>query len=107
MSPSARTIVVLHMGGCPGCRRSIIARLDSTPAGPRLATRSTCRNELSVAAVLPYCGRSSHPKRIAPMTFRETLDAHLRAIQGRDFPALLATLPADRLTLIMADGRLA
>jgi ketosteroid isomerase-like protein len=40
------------------------------------------------------------------MTFRETLDKHLRAIQGRNLPALVETLPAEHLTLIMADGRL-
>jgi ketosteroid isomerase-like protein len=39
------------------------------------------------------------------MTFRATLDEHLQAIRDRDLPALLATLPADRLNLIMADGR--
>ena len=40
------------------------------------------------------------------MTFRETLDQHLRAIRGRDLPGLIETLPPDALTLIMADGRL-
>jgi uncharacterized protein (TIGR02246 family) len=40
------------------------------------------------------------------MSFRETLDEHLRAIRERDLPALVATLPADELVLIMADGRL-
>ena len=39
------------------------------------------------------------------MTFRETLEEHLRAIKQRDLPALAATLPDDELTLIMADGR--
>ena len=40
------------------------------------------------------------------MTFRETLDAHLRAIQQRDLQGLIDTLPAENLTLIMSDGRL-
>ncbi len=40
------------------------------------------------------------------MTFRETLDKHLRAIQGRDHESLAETLPADQLVLITADGRL-
>jgi ketosteroid isomerase-like protein len=40
------------------------------------------------------------------MSFRETLEGHLRAIRERDLPALVATLPADGLVLIMADGRL-
>jgi hypothetical protein len=40
------------------------------------------------------------------MSFRETLEEHLRAIRGRDLPALVATLPADALVLITADGRL-
>jgi ketosteroid isomerase-like protein len=40
------------------------------------------------------------------MTFRETLDRHLRAIQERDLSALIDTLPSDELILIMADGRL-
>jgi ketosteroid isomerase-like protein len=40
------------------------------------------------------------------MTFRETLDHHLRAIQERDLSTLIDTLPADELILIMADGRL-
>jgi ketosteroid isomerase-like protein len=40
------------------------------------------------------------------MTFRETLERHLRAIQTRDLEALADTLPADRLTLVMSDGRL-
>jgi hypothetical protein len=40
------------------------------------------------------------------MTFRETLDRHLRAIQERNLSALIDTLPSDELTLIMADGRL-
>jgi uncharacterized protein (TIGR02246 family) len=40
------------------------------------------------------------------MGFRETLEEHLRAIRERDLPALVATLPADELVLIMADGRL-
>lgn len=39
-------------------------------------------------------------------TFRETLDRHVRAIQARDLPALVETLPADELVLIQADGRL-
>lgn len=40
------------------------------------------------------------------MTFRETLDKHLKAIQDRDLAALAATLPDDQLTLITSDGRL-
>lgn len=40
------------------------------------------------------------------MTFRETLDRHLQAIRERDLPGLIATLPADELTLITSDGRL-
>lgn len=40
------------------------------------------------------------------MTFRETLDAHLRAIRERDLPALAATLPEDELVLVMADGKI-
>jgi uncharacterized protein (TIGR02246 family) len=40
------------------------------------------------------------------MTFRDTLDRHLQAIQDRDLGALIETLPADGLTLVMADGRL-
>jgi ketosteroid isomerase-like protein len=40
------------------------------------------------------------------VTFRETLDKHLRAIQDRDLTALAAALPADELTLITSDGRL-
>src|SRR5438309_773275 len=40
------------------------------------------------------------------MTFRETLDRHLRAVQTRDLPGLIQTLPAERLTLVMSDGRL-
>src|SRR5437764_858733 len=40
------------------------------------------------------------------MTFRETLDRHLRAIRGRDLPGLVETLPEGDLTLITSDGRL-
>ena len=40
------------------------------------------------------------------MTFRETLDKHIRAIQARDLQGLIDTLPADELILIMADGQL-
>jgi ketosteroid isomerase-like protein len=40
------------------------------------------------------------------MTFRETLNEHLRAIQTRDLAALIETLPAERLTLVTSDGRL-
>lgn len=40
------------------------------------------------------------------MTFRETLDRHLRAIQQRDLAALADTLAEPELVLIMADGRL-
>ena len=40
------------------------------------------------------------------MTFRETLDKHLRAIRERDLKAFRETLPADDLILIMSNGRL-
>jgi uncharacterized protein (TIGR02246 family) len=40
------------------------------------------------------------------LTFSQTLEKHLKAIQKRDLSALVETLPPDRLTLIMADGRL-
>lgn len=40
------------------------------------------------------------------MTFRETLDKHLRAIRERDLSALIETLPDRTLTLIMSDGRM-
>src|SRR3954453_15195211 len=40
------------------------------------------------------------------MTFRETLDKHLRAIRERDLRSLVETLPDETLTLIMSDGRL-
>jgi hypothetical protein len=40
------------------------------------------------------------------MTFRETLERHLRALRERDLPALIETLPPDELTLITSDGRL-
>src|SRR5262245_62303336 len=40
------------------------------------------------------------------MTFRETLDKHLRAIRERDLDALSDLLPADQLVLITSDGRL-
>jgi uncharacterized protein (TIGR02246 family) len=39
-------------------------------------------------------------------TFRETLDQHLQAIQNRDLPALLDTLPAEALVLITSEGQL-
>jgi uncharacterized protein (TIGR02246 family) len=39
------------------------------------------------------------------MTFRETLDKHLKAIQQRNLDALVETLPSDELTLVMSDGR--
>ena len=41
------------------------------------------------------------------MTFRETLQKHLRAIQDRDLAALADTVAEDSLVLIMADGKLA
>jgi uncharacterized protein (TIGR02246 family) len=41
------------------------------------------------------------------VTFRDTLERHLRAIQARDLPALADTVAADGLVLIMADGKLA
>lgn len=40
------------------------------------------------------------------MTFRDALDKHLQAIHQRNLPALIDTLPFDRITLVMADGRL-
>lgn len=40
------------------------------------------------------------------MNFTETLNKHIRAIQTRDLPALIETLPAEQLTLVMSDGRL-
>lgn len=40
------------------------------------------------------------------MTFRDTLDRHLRAIRERDLTEFIATLPADEVTLITSDGRL-
>jgi len=40
------------------------------------------------------------------MTFRETLDKHLRAIQERDLQALRETLPENELVLITSDGQL-
>jgi hypothetical protein len=39
------------------------------------------------------------------MTFRESLEEHLRALKMRDLPALMATLPEGELTLIRPDGR--
>jgi len=39
------------------------------------------------------------------MTFRETLDKHLRAISARDLEALIETLPPDDLVLIMSNGK--
>jgi ketosteroid isomerase-like protein len=39
------------------------------------------------------------------MTFRQTLDRHLRAIRERDLPALIDTLADGELTLIQSDGR--
>ena len=41
------------------------------------------------------------------MTFRETLERHLRAIQNRDLAELADTVAADGLVLVMADGKLA
>ncbi|CAN5676676.1 hypothetical protein BH24ACT26_BH24ACT26_22620 [soil metagenome] len=40
------------------------------------------------------------------MTFRETLDEHLRAINNRDLQALEKTLASQELTLITANGEL-
>lgn len=40
------------------------------------------------------------------MTFHETLEKHLKAIQERDLEALASTLPAEGLTLITSDGHL-
>ena len=39
------------------------------------------------------------------MTFRETLDKHLQAIQNRDLTALAETLPADEVCVVMSDGK--
>ena len=39
------------------------------------------------------------------MTFRETLDKHLQAIQDRDLTALAATLPDDEICVVMSDGK--
>ncbi|WP_169976891.1 Cif family virulence factor [Tautonia rosea] len=39
------------------------------------------------------------------MTFRESLEEHLRAIKSRDLPSLMMTLPEGELTLIRPDGR--
>jgi ketosteroid isomerase-like protein len=39
------------------------------------------------------------------MTFRETLEKHLRAIESRDLASLRATLPGDELVLVMSDGK--
>jgi uncharacterized protein (TIGR02246 family) len=41
------------------------------------------------------------------LSFEETLQRHLRAIQERDLEALADTLAPDELVLIMADGKLA
>ena len=41
------------------------------------------------------------------MTFRETLERHLRAIQKRDLAELADTVAADGLVLVMPDGKLA
>jgi ketosteroid isomerase-like protein len=40
------------------------------------------------------------------MTFRETLDKHVRAIQERNLPEFIDTLAQEELVLITADGRL-
>jgi len=40
------------------------------------------------------------------MTFRETLDKHVHAIQERNLRGLIETLPPEELVLITADGRL-
>jgi ketosteroid isomerase-like protein len=40
------------------------------------------------------------------MNFRQTLDKHVRAIRGRDLPALIETLPENELILIQSNGRL-
>jgi ketosteroid isomerase-like protein len=40
------------------------------------------------------------------MTFRESLQAHLAAIEARDLDAFAATLSDDTIVLITADGRL-
>jgi ketosteroid isomerase-like protein len=39
------------------------------------------------------------------MTFQETLNKHLAAIQNRDLDALVSTLPDDELVLVMSDGK--
>ena len=41
------------------------------------------------------------------MSFRQTLERHLQAIQDRDLAALADTVAPDGLVLIMADGKLA
>lgn len=41
------------------------------------------------------------------MSFRETLERHLEAIQKRDLQALAETVAPERLLLIMANGKLA
>ena len=40
------------------------------------------------------------------MTFKETLDLHLRAIKERDLPLLESTIAADGILVITSDGRL-
>jgi uncharacterized protein (TIGR02246 family) len=40
------------------------------------------------------------------MTFRETLERHLRAIRERDLQALAGTVAENELLLIMSDGRI-
>lgn len=41
------------------------------------------------------------------MTFRQTLEKHLAAIQDRDLDRLIETLPAEELLLVMSDGKVA
>ena len=40
------------------------------------------------------------------MTFHETLNKHIRAIQKRDLRGLIETLPQEELVLVTSDGRL-
>jgi ketosteroid isomerase-like protein len=40
------------------------------------------------------------------VTFRETLERHLRAIRNRDMAALESTVSADNILVVTSDGRL-
>jgi SnoaL-like domain len=65
------------------------------------AEAPTCRAHAATACALE-CLRIEGDA----ITFRETLDRHLQSIQERDLSTLIDTLPAEKLILIMADGRL-